>query len=255
RELHEIATSLATAQLHSEVVAVDDVEGGGPIGALSACATACLPHILRAVSCDHKQDVDLSLFISIAQAVEHACASPSRQVRMFMTESLYTLHQTMTECVTSPCAMDPSGDFLEALTRHFVDSMLNLSKMCLYPEGYFDNLETCNDEDLEVERNDVRDVLRTMAGMPQSKPGSEGNEVSAAVCSSVLLRFLQLCANPMREAASSESLASETVLHAFSALAKPINSAASYYTRRCGSLNGTNECLKRIVQMSLEIAS
>ena len=44
----------------------DEVEGEGPIGALAACATACLPFMLRAVATGNYQDVSLDLFATIS---------------------------------------------------------------------------------------------------------------------------------------------------------------------------------------------
>jgi hypothetical protein len=89
---------------------------------------------------------------------------------------------------------------------------MGLASTCGYPADYFAELGAPSLEELEVERNTVRDILRTLAGV-------ENHERMSI---KVLSLLLQECehANP-----------TETVVHAFSSLAKPLNHLAILYQR------------------------
>ncbi len=226
-----------------------DLQGDGPVGAITACANACLPFLLR-TSVAHHDAESMAMFTTISHLVQQVCASPSRIVRGFASESLYMLHEALVKTLTENPDMTLTPEFLEAIINHFFRCSMNLALQCGYPSGFFDNLALDNDDDLENERNDVRDVLRTIAGIP--------NGVSSAslsfTASSILLQLLQSCAQPIREAAASSSLFSEPALHAFSALAKPINTAASLYSKNVDmSIYGEN--IVAILHLALEIVT
>jgi hypothetical protein len=76
----------------------DEVQGDGPVGGITACANACLPHLLRQPS-QGKESMDL--FVSIGHAIQEICSSPSRMVRSFASESLYTLHEVLVDVLSS----------------------------------------------------------------------------------------------------------------------------------------------------------
>jgi hypothetical protein len=256
-ELHEIASAYTCKQQHGDSIEEDEVEGEGPVGALSACAASCLPFILRSGASGDNHEVTLDLFVSISSSIQQMCESPSHQVRSFVSESLYTLHQTLTECTASPNLVDPSGKLIETMIHHFVHSSMNLAARCCYPEGYFVDLGRNNVEELEIERNDVRDVLRTVATIPTLKSPTKGLESSLPmlVCLSVLQRLLELCNSSIQAAARADTLVSEVVLHAFSALAKPIDSAALFYSAHHSLQNSMVECSMQILNIALEITS
>ena len=53
---------------------------------------------------------------------------------------------------------------LESMVMHGICACaLALASSCTYPPGYFSDLTLDNDEDLEIEQNDVRYVLRSIA--------------------------------------------------------------------------------------------
>jgi hypothetical protein len=215
---------------NSESLDEQDVQGDGPVGAIAACANACLPFILREPGV-HQDTTSMSLFVSISHSIQQVCASPSRMVRSFTAESLYTLHDVLSKILTTDSNPSLTADLFEVITFHFFQSSMNLASQCGYPSGYFNDLGEDNDEDLESERNDVREVLRTMSCFPSTTSIRSENYPASliAVSSSILLRLLQCCALPIQEAATTNTLFPETALHAFSALAKPINSVASLY--------------------------
>ena len=77
-------------RIDSEAVDDDEeqeVHGDGPVGAITSCANACLPYLLR-TSVVHQNSSSMAMFTSISQLTQQVCASPSRMVRSFVAESL-----------------------------------------------------------------------------------------------------------------------------------------------------------------------
>jgi hypothetical protein len=233
----------------------EEFQGDRPVGAITACAHACLPHLLRA-SVLHQDTTSMAMFTTISHLIQQVCASPSRIVRSFAAESLYTLHEALVKTLTEHPDVPLTAEFFEALVNHFFRSSLNLGLQCGYPSDHFNDLGRDNDEDLESERNDVRDVLRTVSSIPSTANEHAGGDLASLTfaTSSILLRLVQACAQPIRDAVASNSLFSEPALHAFSALAKPINSAASLYAKNIGN-SICEENITTILRVSLEIVS
>ncbi|KAG7364425.1 hypothetical protein IV203_037627 [Nitzschia inconspicua] len=246
RELRQYSVSYNVRDECSD----EDVEGNGPIGAVTACATACLPHILRTGTVD-----DRDLFVSISQAIQDICANPSRAVRSFAAESLYALHETLQKCWAFLYPSQIDGPLLDPLIVHFCNCAINLTSECRYPPGYFADLTLCNDDDLENERNDVRDLLRTLSAIPSFESNNAGPTPSMAITvgSSVLLNFLNSCDSPIQAAAAARRLFPETPLHSFSALAKSINACASLYKEN-SCRNGEQERLQSILRLALKLS-
>ena len=121
---------------------------------------------------------------------------------------------------------------------------MNLATQCGYPPKYFDDLGENNDEELESERNDVRDIIRTITGGDGKSP----SEDSLQITSQVLFRILHACADTIEAPHRTDKpLFPETALHAFSALAKPINQLARRY------LLSPSENVKSIFKLALGI--
>ena len=110
---------------------------------------------------------------------------------------------------------------------------MNLATQCGYPLDYFHDLAANNDEELEIERNDVRDILRTVSGcsMWEGAPTPGTYPSSVHVTSRILLRILHACSEAIQEPNEliGNNLFPETAVHAFSSLAKPINHLAKAY--------------------------
>eukprot|EP00934_Nitzschia_sp_Nitz4_P002126 Nitzschia sp. Nitz4//scaffold34_size148208//140021//144097//NITZ4_002999-RA/size148208-processed-gene-0.27-mRNA-1//1//CDS//3329548852//2126//frame0 len=204
----------------------DEVPGDGPVGAITACANACLTFIVR--DSWHSQET-LELFVSIAHGIQDICRCPSRMVRGFAAETLYKLHETLLE-VLHGIQGNFNSDLESVIVEHFFQCCMNLAQRCSYPPGYFRDLSVNNDEDLESERNDVRDVLRTVAGTTSSEGKSLPSVAAHRVCSTVLHRLLVACAESIiSEAADARVLYPESAIHAFSALARPLIAASRLY--------------------------
>ena len=89
-----------------------------------------------------------------------------------------------------------------------------LATSCGYPPGYFDYLANDNDEELEIERNDVRDVART---------------VSTSI--HVLERIVDACYTVVKDLPAND-LPQETVIHLLSSLAKPLTALGKGYKQQ-----------------------
>jgi hypothetical protein len=109
---------------------------------------------------------------------------------------------------------------------------MSLATKCGYPENYFFDFGANNDEDLEQERNDVRDVLRTVGGCIGPDGSSrDADSNTVRVTSLILLRILQVCADSIQAAANTSNLFAESAAHAFSSLAKPVNQLAQSFVQ------------------------
>lgn len=123
---------------------------------------------------------------------------------------------------------------------------MSLATSCGYPNNYFANLGERSDEDIEIERNDVRDILRTVAGSGEG--GSTSDVVSEHGPLSVTNRVLSIILRSCGEAVASTNCP-ETAVHAFSSLAKPLNFLAKY---SCQS--GENDAeTKHILDLALTL--
>jgi hypothetical protein len=126
---------------------------------------------------------------------------------------------------------------------------MSLASSCGYPEGYFDNLAADGDEELEIERNDIRDILRAVAG---SSEGGSTSEVDTSVepvgvSLKILSNLTRACFDATSTARERKELAPEAVIHAFSSLAKPLNHVAGYYAQ-----TGGGEVTREILMLSLQ---
>lgn len=109
---------------------------------------------------------------------------------------------------------------------------MSLASACAYPVDYFDDLAGLSDEDLEVERNDVRDILRALTGF-QEKDGDCDATVSNEMSLQLLLKILQVCDQALDSARQKNEYFSESMVHAYSSLGE---------FPSCGS-RGRNYCL------------
>lgn len=105
---------------------------------------------------------------------------------------------------------------------------MSLAASCGYPPGYLDDFSAETDEDLEIYRNDVRDMLRSVNGSEEggSTSNVDGFRPPLLMAQKVLGKVLKSILAAIMESRAAHRLPEETVIHAFSALAKPINHQA-----------------------------
>jgi hypothetical protein len=104
---------------------------------------------------------------------------------------------------------------------------MRLAARCGYPVGYFHNLDMDSDEDLEIERNDVRDLLRGLVGAPALAHSSSGtqsgnqsptHDIRNLLSLKLLVRLLVECEQGLLATHDSRVVFEEVVAHAFSSL-------------------------------------
>lgn len=243
-----VQQALSDAATHPQ----QQVDGEGPLGVLAEAVTACVPYLL-----EHGQE---ELFRALTEIVPHVCASAHPAVRAMSYEPLHTVHKAILELLRNDGNGSPQVQLEEGLegvvVEFFGNCALSLAQSCGYPPHYFDNMVAPSDEALEIERNDVRDVLRSVTG------SGEGGSTSSVelthgspfrVSSRVLLKVLQACHQVIVSAHEDSSVVPsviEAAIHALSSLAKPLNSLAKYAT-----MGAADAMLDQILHMAHETLS
>lgn len=108
---------------------------------------------------------------------------------------------------------------------------MRLAAGCAYPADYFNDWTLNSDEELEVERNDVRDLLRAFVAPLQgltndTTPQAQLNGAPSANASPnlvplrLLVRLLIECDQTLIASIEGRALFDEVVVHAFSSLGK-----------------------------------
>ena len=198
---------------------VDDV-----LQCIAASATACLPYLLC-----HPTDAARQFFYQLFEAILRMCRSSVARIRLLSLDPLSALRQCAADIISTEAALDP---VLEPLYVHYMSQCAwSLAEWCSYPVGYFKDMGAPSDEELEFERNDIRDLLRSIAS---SEDGGSTSSVSLsrrphATALSILGDLLKTCSNTLHESARRGEPMSEPVVHTLSALAKPLNHLAKFY--------------------------
>jgi hypothetical protein len=222
-----------------------NVEGGeGPVGCLCACANVCLPHWLKNPSL---QEAFQPLAQAIMDAFQEVCSNGDRTVRALSYEPLYTLNTAlMASARDRVSTQQPPTDTEVNVADHLFHCAMRLATSCAYPSDYFDFLDRDNDEEIEMERNEVRDLIRAISGGEDLQ--SDGDDTNMGLPMDVSMRILDKMVRSCANACSANpSMPPETAVHALSALAKPMNSMAEAYTKRCRS-EGLSETLMVAIQ-------
>mmetsp|Transcript_30193 Transcript_30193/g.46055 ORF Transcript_30193/g.46055 Transcript_30193/m.46055 type:complete len:1307 (-) Transcript_30193:228-4148(-) len=197
---------------HLEPILKSSPEGAS---CLCACANACFPYWTQ-----HPSSGGIELIRLIMTSFQDICGSLNRNIRGLAYEPLCNLHSAMQE---TSAAESP---FQDLMTDHLFQCSMKLATSCRYPSHYFDHMTIDSDEELEVERNDIRDVLRAISGgeVTYSGPPSKSSL-------QVLHYIVQACTKSILEDVDSAGLPHETAVHALTALAKPLNCLGEAFVR------------------------
>lgn len=97
---------------------------------------------------------------------------------------------------------------------------MRLSARCGYPVDYFHDMSVNSNEDLEIERNDVRDLLRALVGPLPANANDLTTEGSLQnlVPLKLLVRLLIECDKSLSAAVDNRAPFDEVMIHAFSSL-------------------------------------
>ena len=188
----------------------------------ASAATSVLPHLLWLERNDVTQQQWRSeLFSAIISVIQRMCQSQNRDTRALAYEALMVLHNALNSVSVVSVSVE------QLAIDSICECALSLAASCAYPLHYFDNLSENNDEDLEIERNDVRDVCRTVCSL---ETGNFGKSPSVMI----LHRLVSVCFRAIKNT----DCPSEAVVHALSALAKPLNKLG----KKCAEQFDEEEC-------------
>ena len=193
----------------------DTIDGEGVIGCLIACINACSPHII-AFSSEIKYH---SLLQNLIWSTGKICCSPCRYVRSFALDIIINVHSALVYRTIMISDMNDIPDFEKSIALFLCECGLQLAQQCAYPSSYFDDMTEESDEEVEIERNDVRDILRSICDI--ENPGCKPSIISLLILENILgVCFDRLITTPVEK--------TETIVHILSSLAKPVNWIATY---------------------------
>lgn len=194
----------------------------GICSTVASAATSVLPHLLTLERSEGSQQWRSELFSAITLVIQRMCKSNNRDIRALAYEALMILHNALNTVSIVSCNVE------KIAIDSICECALSLAASCAYPIHYFDNLSVNSDEDLEIERNDVRDVCRSVCSLDA---GNFGQSPSI----SILNRIVDTCHSAIKSTEPTR-LPSEAVVHALSSLAKPLNKLA------CASQSDDDAC-------------
>ncbi|KAL7540269.1 hypothetical protein ACHAXR_009992 [Thalassiosira sp. AJA248-18] len=190
----------------------------GICSTVAATAASVLPQLLFLERGEGEGELSgkwrCELFSAIVLAIRRMCASSSRDIRALAYEPLMILHTSLNSVAFVSLRME------HVAVDAICECTLALATSCGYPSSYFANLSENNDEELEVERNDIRDVARSVCSL-------DSGDISQHKPPSILIlqRIIGACYSAMKDA----ELPPETAVHILSALAKPLNKLGKKY--------------------------
>jgi hypothetical protein len=188
----------------------DLIDGEGAIGCLISCISACVPHIIK-FSFEHKFP---SIFQNLLWSAGKISHSSSRDIRSFSIEILIRIYSALALRTSTVAGVDSLNDFDKSVATFLCNCSLQLARQCAYPSNYFINMTEESDEELEIERNDVRDVFRSICNIENT--GGKPIIISLLI----LEKVLNLCHERLDDTAIENA---EPIIHILSSLAKPVN--------------------------------
>jgi hypothetical protein len=194
------------------------VQDGSPeaITCICACANSCLAHWAQNYENMTSQSVQ-HLIQSIMLKFQEICSHHNRSVRGLTYEPIMALNEAL-QREESPIE--------SIIVDHLFHCSMRLAVTCHYPKEYFEHMGQESDQDLEIERNDVRNVLRAVCGGEDAYSGPP-NQSSIQILNKLLHSIFQSILGQTDE----HGLPHESAVHALSSLAKPLNVLAKAIDR------------------------
>ena len=194
----------------------------GICSTVASAATSVLPHLLFLERSDKGSHHNwrIVLFSTITNIIRRICSLPNRDLRALAYEPLMVFHTSLNSVSVVTLQIE------QVAVDEVVSCTLSLAASCGYPQGYFDCLSEDNDEELEIERNDIRDVARCVCSLDSADISMNSPSIL------ILQRIVSACGTAIQEAIASDHLPNETVVHILSALAKPLNKLGKMYKQQ-----------------------
>ncbi|EJK58179.1 hypothetical protein THAOC_21717 [Thalassiosira oceanica] len=181
---------------------------------ICSVGVSVLPHLLSEGIEEHWRTELIQVVLATLQRL---CGNTNRDTRCQAYEPLFAFASSLSNA--------ESTTMVHAAVDSLSGCVLALGEACQYPRSYFNelNLTVNNDDEIEVERNDVRDVARTVCSLDSGVV----NDASPSLL--VLERIINACGDAIRRCIGDNALPHETAVHILSALAKPLNKLATLY--------------------------
>lgn len=193
----------------------------GICSTVASAATSVLPHLLFLEWSDGgSHNWRIVLFSTVTTIIRRICSIPNRDIRALAYEPLLIFHTSLNSVSAVTLQIE------QVAVDEVVSCALALAASCGYPQGYFDCLSEDNDEELEIERNDIRDVARSVCSLDSADISMNSPSIL------ILQRIVSACDTAIQEAIASDHLPNETVVHILSALAKPLNKLGKIYKQQ-----------------------
>lgn len=214
----EYMNSNLVSNLHHLNHCVDEiVNGEGPVGCMCNSISACIPQFVRHGDLIENETESLKLCNHLIDALKMICSSDNISVRALTYEHIESIHKVLVECA----ATKSQSYFYQIATKGICEGTLILSQKCAYPLEYFENLADDNIEEIEIERNDVRDIIRSIVNL-------ENSSTSCQASLEILKQIIGHCKLSIAEDQNGRDnrLPHETIIHALSAPAKSLTTLA-----------------------------
>jgi len=194
----------------------------GICSTVASAATSVLPHLLFLERSDggSLHNWRTVLFSTITTIIRRISSLSNRDIRALAYEPLMIFHTSLNSVSVVTLQIE------QVAVNEVVSCTLSLAASCGYPQGYFDCLSEDNDEELEIERNDIRDVARSVCSLDSADISMNSPSIL------ILQRIVSACDTAIQEAIASDHLPNETVVHILSALAKPLNKLGKMYKQQ-----------------------
>ena len=205
--------------------------GEGPIGCVCALVSACLPHIISNQNVGLEMSM-VNLFVSnVMDSLKLICSHSNSSVRVLSFEHLPKIHTALVGKSSSTIVEYMLLTEIETcITKNMAECAILLAEQCAYPHDYFNDLTMDNDEDLEIERNDVRDIIRSLTTIDQKTL-----QVPLLVLDYILLYCHETIMISVDSTNGEYNLPSEPAVHVLSSPAKSLQ----YLAQNIHSLNKT----------------
>lgn len=211
-----------------------------------SCCSACLPYIIQLILHDDMNNNNTQQQQQIINAAselfpkmldllqQQICCSNSTRIRYLAISPIFSLYSEATSHTLQTLNANQDA-LLNYSLQGIFSCVMTLAEKCAYPHNYFhpNYLGEEVDEELERERNDIRDLLRLVTTTPQQQTTKQNNDshLNIIFALELLNRIVQVCHDAVNKIETNNNnnneMPSEVVLHALSALAKPLNKLTS----------------------------
>ncbi|KAL7563844.1 hypothetical protein ACA910_019572 [Epithemia clementina (nom. ined.)] len=192
------------------------VDGEGPIGCVATAAQTCLPFILKEGT-NAEVPGALELFQELSKAVVQLCCSRNQTVRCLALPPIHAVYRAL---VSTYQEQPLQTEFVLEILQQ---CLTRLASSCSYPVDYFVDLRAESSEELEIHRNEIRDLFRALTG------GEDEEGTHLPLPSMHLLHRIIMALRD--EILQTPQVPPETFVHTLSALAKPLGRLAGEWLR------------------------